>query len=382
MAIRRLWGVVLALTCGCGTTGGGWAVPGVGDYLLAWSPEGERLACTPASTNPERDERLRVVAPAGERVPVAFDPAGRRVHALRFSGPDELLALTSDGTGATLERFDPTRGTPLATPLRLPAPEGTFLREAASSDGVRWVLVWEHALTCVEVAGGEARLVWERPRGEDEFPSALTISPDGRRAAVAISRLTSDGSGVVVHAPWIELLGLERGETEVLLGPLVSQAPVASGPGPHPVLCLGALAFSGDGALLASGEEGGWIRLWDLAAGAEAGGVMVQRGPTVTDLAFAAGGLLAAGSSDKTISLFALSEGSHFGPPGSPVRLGAEELWRDDPPGGADGFRTRVAFSPDGRQIARAVAMYSPWEEEDGERQLRVYEARSGDPLE
>lgn len=377
---RTSWlGLALVLG-GCGAPGG-WAAPGVGDYVVAWSPDGARLACSPRSTNPEQDERVRVVLPDGDLAPVAFTPAAPRVHALRFSGPDALQALTSDGLRVTLERFDPTSGAALGAPVRLPAPEGTFLREAASSDGVRWVLVWEHALTCVDVSGDEARLVWERPRGEDEFPSALTVSPDGQRAAVAISRLTSDdGPGVVVHAPWIELLGLERGDTALMLGPLVSHAPVASGPGPHPVLCLDTLAFSGDGALLASGEEGGWVRLWDLAAGAEAGGVRVGRGAAVTDLAFA-GSVLGVGSSDKSVTVLALSQGASFGPPGAPARLTATELWRDDPPGGADGFRTRVAFSPDGRKIARAVAMYSPWEEEDGERQLRVFAAGSGRSL-
>ena len=186
--------------------------------------------------------------------------------------------------------------------------------------------------------------------------------------------------------PVIRVLDLVSGHLRVELGPLVR----GTGADQAPVVNLNALAFSPDGASLASGEERGLIRFWDLAKGAElsqlvligdgtlqAPGTLGARrgasayelvGSSLTSLSFVDKNTLAAGADDLSTSVLRLTG------PGS-----AELLGRHDPPGWASGFRTLVVSAQRAGVIARAgrVTDRSP----DGERPIRVFEALTGDAL-
>jgi glucose/arabinose dehydrogenase len=102
-----------------------------------------------------------------------------------------------------------------------------------------------------------------------------------------------------------------------------------------------AVAFSPDGALLASAYSGGVIRLWDLATGQQHGQVL-QAGSGgqagMTAIAFSPdGGLLASAYRDGTIRLWDPATG---------------RLVRSPLPGGSS--VSAVAFSPDGKLLASA----------------------------
>ncbi|GAA2721570.1 hypothetical protein GCM10010439_12120 [Actinocorallia aurantiaca] len=97
-----------------------------------------------------------------------------------------------------------------------------------------------------------------------------------------------------------------------------------------------ALAFGGDGGILATGSDGDPVRLWDPVRQVEIGGL---EGPSpVTALAFGPGGaLLAAGGGDRTVWLW-------------DVRTRARVALLN----GHEAAVRAVAFAPDGRLLASA----------------------------
>jgi len=108
-----------------------------------------------------------------------------------------------------------------------------------------------------------------------------------------------------------------------------------------------ALAFSPDGAVLASGAHDGTIVLWAAATGQPIGAPLVGHHAQIFGLAFSPDGrILASGSEDRTVILWDIKTGRALGPP-----LSGHEKW----PLGNDAWGLSLAFSPDGGTLASAA---------------------------
>jgi len=142
------------------------------------------------------------------------------------------------------------------------------------------------------------------------------------------------------------------------------------------------VAFSPDGAILASGSADTSIKLWDVAAGRELRTLTGHRAPVGTVVYSPDGKILASGSADGTIKLWDVDTGRllhtlvgytwrslAFSPDGKVVASGsaggAVRLWDADtgeeqPPLQSrqhnDFISVGVAFSPDGRVLADVTA--------------------------
>jgi eukaryotic-like serine/threonine-protein kinase len=142
----------------------------------------------------------------------------------------------------------------------------------------------------------------------------LAVSPDGR--AIAAVTEPEDGGGEV------KLWPSEGGAARALEGH------------EHGV---NALAFSRDGKLLATGDQGGILKIWDVAAGRERASWKAHA-KAVRGAAFSPDGRrLATGGWDHLVALWDVATGG---------QLAAFE--------GHSGGVWGVAFSPDGRRVASA----------------------------
>ena len=106
-------------------------------------------------------------------------------------------------------------------------------------------------------------------------PNEVVYSPDGKTLA------STDEGGILL---WDLKTGKEPTRLQVLL--------------------LHSLALSPDGKSLATGDQDGTIKLWDVQTGRERAAIKGHRG-TIWSVAFSPDGkTLASGSHDKTIKLW------------------------------------------------------------------------------
>jgi WD40 repeat protein len=255
-----------------------------------------------------------------------------------------------------------------------------------------WIgwLVMNNGTAALPFIGGATASSTAAPTASAPAPTVAAPAPSAAAPFAAASTLTvtqelaEDVVGSVLYAP-------DGTRIAVSLGTTVQLRDGASlDPGPNLVGHtgdVGALAFSPDGALLATGAQNDpQIRIWTTATGRE---VQVLDGHTdwIRSLAFSPdGALLASGAADRTIRLWdtgswqeiALLEGHtdligniDFSPDGellaSTSRDGTVRLWDVARRAERGGFQftapvnpqtqapywlTGLDFSPDGRQIA------------------------------
>lgn len=276
---------------------------------LAWSPDGKTLAVS-AGQNIHLVDALTLSD-------VRLLPVGAWAVSLDFSPDGSLLALAAKdgsvqvwnaGTGQLRCRLDAHHPAGKSVDF---SPDGRLL---ASTGGDAYVRLWDVSAIPQE---GACKLspAAEMIGGVFSVPAAV-FSPDGTVIA------SIDG----------QMILLREVSTQRLVRTLHSDAPIFS------------LAYSPDGSLLASGEMGDLIHLWDVASGEvrwtldwpEAINRTGPPGEFIGSVAFNPGGnLLAAGSSDAVVTL--------WGVPGGEFLLSLTRQKLAVP---------CVAFSPSGERLA------------------------------
>lgn len=270
---------------------------------LTWSPDGKMLAVAAGESVHLVDgstlAELRALPVGAWAGSLAFEPGGKL---LALAAKDGTLQLWQPETGQLVCKLEAHH--PSAKSVAF-SPDGRWL---ASTGNDAYVRLWDVANLPQE---GECNLApsAELIGGALSVPSAV-FSPDG-------TILTS------VDAQVIRL-------REVSSQRLVRSIPVDTA-----VFCL---AYSPDGSLLASGDLGNGVRLWDPSSGQalrdlRLGGPL---GAFVWSVAFSPDGKwLVAGSSDASVSLWDPATGQLL----HTFTGQARDV-------------TSVAFSPDGRWLA------------------------------
>jgi WD40 repeat protein len=200
---------------------------------VAWSPDGKRLAASSIdqfvrvwSSALTGDELAHLESPLGREArawAVAFTPDGAH---LLVACEDERLRLLDPLTGAVAVTF----GAGLEAPAHFIGMSRDGSRVAAGAPANNRVLVWR--------ADRPEEPVARVQHGHGDL-LALALSPAGDRLATA-----RKGEGVV--RLWDAATGAAAGELTGHAG------------------CARALAFSPDGALLASAADDGAVRLWAM----------------------------------------------------------------------------------------------------------------------
>jgi WD40 repeat protein len=232
--------------------------------LRCWDPASGKVLVKAALKQPDQTVRVALAAHGGlaavlvnrGRLRLVDAATGQVRHDLPVPGPGDLVHLTPDGRHVIVGR---------------------------RANGTVWL--WD------AVSGKRLQAF---PKAVPGFDRITALAPDGATLAVR-------GGDI---GTYLEVVDLRRQKRR---GPLRSPSSITS------------LAFSADGKLLAAGNVGGKVLLWDLSSDRRAGPFDVVFG-TVSALAFSGDGKRLAAGSGEGVEWLASGD-----------RDGAVLLWRAPP---------------------------------------------------
>ncbi|MCP3754293.1 WD40 repeat domain-containing protein [Streptomyces sp. TBY4] len=303
----------------------------------------------PSRTAPLGERALATALRARHAIQLPAVSTGAGLVRVAFSPDSQVLAATTS-EGVLLFR-DPITGQALGTPFGdLPmipralafSPHGAVLATASTDRSV-----------CLRdsVTG---KLLEEVPSGHSGAVNDLVFSPDGLLLAIASAdagvwlwnRVTGGSTGLTLNGHSGEVVGLAFSPKgllatsgtdgkvalwEIPTGRLAREFAVRTG-------SVRAVAFSAAGDLLAAGADGA-VRLWDPATETPVGALRTGHAAKINDIAFSPdGALMASADGDGAVLLWDRATG---GLVGSPLT-------------GRDGHVHSVAFSTDGSLLAAA----------------------------
>ncbi|MFH0901743.1 MAG: WD40 repeat domain-containing protein, partial [Pseudomonadota bacterium] len=210
--------------------------------------------------------------------------------------------------------------------------KGTAMQLGESGSGIPDVTFSHDGKLLATVRNGELVELWQVPSGTK---AGTLASPTERLVAIAFS---PDDSLLAAGGSAGSPMVFDLATRQARYSGLATDDLPATGKNERPASPIYAVAFSGDGSLIATGNGDGTVRLWEAASGTPRGELFSGHTDSVRGLAFdPSSQMLVSASLDRTVRLW-------------DARTGQSTLTFR----GHNSEVTSVAFSPDGRLVVSA----------------------------